>query len=93
MEISTIAVKQKRLKDWTRFVEREVSDPKIKGQISEHLRRFSDLLFRCFEKGEISQADAQLISNLEQQLESLNEEARLSVVPQNSLSRAADDSY
>ncbi|MBX7137838.1 MAG: hypothetical protein K1X83_07620 [Oligoflexia bacterium] len=77
MDISVLAAKQKRLKDWTLFLESEVTDPKMRERIEQALRSFANTLFRCWDKGAIDQADAEQLGDLERILEQLNEEARL----------------
>lgn len=82
MLLKEIATKQKRLKDWKDWLEHETQDPQIRRLTGDALKEYSDLLFRCWELGQISAADGTKLQDLERKLEQLNEEARLRVVPQ-----------
>lgn len=81
MSLKELSVKQKRLKDWKYWLEHETQDPEIKQQTAQTLKSYSELLFNCWDKGEISQGDHAKFEDLERKLEQLNEEARLRVVP------------
>ncbi len=84
-----LAEKQKRLKDWKYWLEHETEDPAIKVQTSQTLQNYSELLFNCWEKGQISIDDSRKLEDLERRLEQLNEEARLRVVARSSGSAKA----
>ena len=79
MDLSTLAVKQKRLKDWTLFFEHEVSDQKLRARTDRALKSYANLLFRCFDKGAVSEHDVEQIDDTERVLEDLSEEARLTI--------------
>lgn len=81
MKIATLPIRQKRFKDWSVFAEKEISDPAIKSACQHKLRSYGDLLVKCFEAAEVSDNQELALLSLERELELLNEEARLSVVP------------
>ena len=78
-DLSRLAAKQKRLKDWTLFANNEVSDQQLKQRTTRALAQFQQALSSCWEKNEVTASDIQRIEDLERQLEQLNDEARLQV--------------
>lgn len=81
MELSELAKKQKRIKDWADFIaEGGVQDPGMRAEINSILGEFKKALARCWEAKQISSADALLIADYERRLQQLNEEARMTVV-------------
>ena len=78
MELYQLAAKQKRARDWQRFLdEGETSDKPIINQTKELLEEFRSALSQAAQAGAISPELKAKIIDLERQLEQLNEEARL----------------
>lgn len=80
MDLSALASKQKRLKDWTQFSESEVQSEHIRVRFNEALSGYKAALAQCWKQGKISPNDEQVLADIERQLEQLDEEARLTVV-------------
>lgn len=81
MELSELAKKQKRIKDWADFIaDGGVQDAGMRAEITSILGEFKKALARCWEAKQISDADALLIADYERRLQQLNEEARMTVV-------------
>ncbi len=78
-DLSRLAAKQKRLKDWSRFTKQEVVDAGLRSTIDASLKQFRDALATCWDAGSVSEEMAKHIENLERSLEELNEAARLKV--------------
>lgn len=81
MKLSSLASKQKRAKDWEEFVKTEEVSEELCARTVEAVRDFRAVLARCWEKREITEADAAEIADRERRLEILNEEARLVAKP------------
>ena len=79
MELSALTRRQKRIKDWTNFLEHSVKDVRIKSRTLELINGLRSAIGRCFEEQKINEADERLMRDYERQLELLNEEARLHV--------------
>ncbi len=84
MDISILALKQKRLKDWSEFVEREVQDLAVQTRMRKTLRDYSALIFACFQRNSVDQDDILLFEDLERMLQELTEQGRLRVTPKSS---------
>jgi len=80
MDLSQLAAKQKRVKDWSNFLENEVQPSDLKGRTASKLKEYRNLLARCWQDQEISEKDELAILSLERDLVRLNEEARMRVV-------------
>lgn len=78
MRMTLLAQKQKRLQNWTRLLP-SISDPLLKRRMEKALREFRRVLAEAWESGESARYDAEIL-DLERQLESLDEEVRLTVV-------------
>jgi hypothetical protein len=81
MDLATISAKQKRVKDWMEGLETTVQDRNLREKTADVLKQYRSVLFRCWDAQAINATDAQQIADLERQLERLNEEARMTVVP------------
>lgn len=82
MDLTRLAAKQKRLQSWLAFVEEGgVQGAALKRSTLDALSRYKTLLARCWESKEINTENAERLSDLERELESLNESARMTVVP------------
>jgi hypothetical protein len=81
MELSALARKQKRCKDWLDFVEQGgVQDPKMRTEVLTQLDAFRKYLAKCWEAKVITPQDEGKIVDLERRLEQLNEESRMTTV-------------
>ena len=81
MDLSLLAAKQKRIKDWNDFVaEGGVQDARLKSEVVSAIDRFKKVLVKCWEEQKISPEDEQMIRDCERKLEQLNEESRMTVV-------------
>ena len=81
MELSQLAIHQKRIKDWSDFIaEGGVQSAQLKEEILSTLTQFKKVLARCWEAKTISSQDEAEISDFERRLQQLNEEARMTVV-------------
>lgn len=82
MELSQLAAKQKRAKDWQRFIdEGETHDRDLITQTRALLNDFRSALAEAAQAGAVSQTLEARIVDLERKLEQLNEEARLCARP------------
>ena len=81
MELSSLARKQKRIKDWSTYLEEHVFDEGLKRRTSETLQQYRNLIAKCWEQERISESDELHLVSLERELEELNEEARMTIVP------------
>ena len=78
MELYQLAAKQKRARDWQRFIEEsEISDKPIITQTKAYLAEYRSALSQAAQAGAISTELKGKILDLERKLEQLNEEARL----------------
>lgn len=81
MELSQLAIKQKRVKDWADFIsEGGAQSPALKEEIIATLGQFKKVLARCWEAQQISAQDESEMLDFERRLQQLNEEARMTVV-------------
>ena len=81
MELSLLAAKQKRVKDWAAFVAQGgVQDAHLKSEVVSTLDQFKKLLAKCWEAKKIDAADEAQIKDFERRLEQLNESSRMTVV-------------
>lgn len=76
MELSSLAAKQKRIKDLSALL-LEVQKPTVRAHFEQVLSEFKSVLAECWRAGEITAVDEHRILDLERQLEALGEEARL----------------
>lgn len=81
MELSVLAGKQKRLKDWMEALPVMVQDDDLRRKTAETANRYRSLLARCWESQAITAKDEEEMHGLERQLEKLNELARMTVIP------------
>lgn len=81
MKLSALAARQKRLKFWNTFVKEQVQDKTLRLTYVDQLKLYRNLLARCWEHGQITQADERELDDLERRIEDLNEQARQTVVP------------
>lgn len=77
MELSALAAKQKRLKDWQEFAKVGIPDESLRAKTLAAAQELSGVLTACWKAGAISAEEAQRIGDLERRLEQLNEDARL----------------
>ena len=91
MELSSLAAKQKRLKDWREGLAYMVQDERLRQKTSEAVDKLSAVLVRCWENQAISEKDAADIVDLERQLERMNELARMTVIPKHFLAELEGD--
>ena len=80
MELTDLAAKQKRIAVWKAYAENEVQEPGLRQRTLDRLREFSRVLAEVWTKQLISDSDQTRITSLERELQSLNEEARMTVV-------------
>ena len=81
MELSQLAKKQKRIKDWSDFIaDGGVQPAALKQEMLSTLNEFKKVLARCWEAQAISAQDERTISDFERRLQQFNEEARMTVV-------------
>ncbi|MCB0329136.1 MAG: hypothetical protein KDD70_05720 [Bdellovibrionales bacterium] len=81
-DLSGLSRRQKRLKDWSHFLETEVSNSnlnnsEIRVQLTDTLKLYRNLIAKCWESESISRDDSASLTDLERQLEQLTEDARL----------------
>lgn len=81
MNLSSLARREKRLKDWSEFLATEVHDEELCRRTSLALQQYRNLLTKCWENGEVGEEDETQLQSAERELEELNEEARMTVVP------------
>lgn len=79
MDLTAIAAKQKRLRDWSEFLETKGLPERLRQRVSTTLELYRKVLFECWESKQISPDSAFKIADLERTLEDLNEEIRLQV--------------
>lgn len=91
MELSSLAAKQKRVKDWREGLSFMVQDESLRKKTKEQIQRLEAVLLRCWESQAITEKDALEIADLERQLERANELARVTVVPK-AYSKSRNDS-
>ena len=77
MNLRALSRKQKRLKDWSQFLESEVKHHEIRVQMADTLKLYRNLLAKCWESETVSEEDDATIQDLERQLEQMTEDARL----------------
>lgn len=78
MDLSKLAIKQKRLNFLQSWVDRkEVHDEAVKVQMIDLLKVYRNLLATCWEKKECDADDESKLQNLDRQLRNLHEESRL----------------
>jgi len=80
MKLSQLAAKQKRVRDWSQFLETQVQPDDLKVRTSSRLKEYRNLLARCWQEQVITEKDEFAILSLERELVKLNEEARVRVV-------------
>ena len=81
MDLSLLATRQKRIKDWTDFVtEGGVQDPSLKTKVIETIAQLKKAIVQCWENQKVTAEDEKVIEDLERQLQQLNEESRMTVV-------------
>lgn len=81
MELSALARKQKRLKDWLEFIQDGgVQDPHQRSQALQTLESYKRAIAKCWQIKVISPDDERTISDLERRLEQLNEESRMTTI-------------
>lgn len=77
MDLRSLTRKQKRLKDWTAYLESEVSDKATKLSMTEELKLYRNLLAKVWEEEKITEEDQAEIEDLERKIEQLADDARL----------------
>lgn len=77
MNLTDLARKHKRARDWLIFAEDSLSDPVMKKQIVSEVRNYEQLLTNLWRQGDISESDSSRVVELEHKLQELHEEARL----------------
>ena len=81
MELTSLAIKNKRVKDWQHFAESEIFDDRLKSRVLQTLGLYKSTLLKVWHAGAASAEDEQKILDFERQLEEFNEQARLRVGP------------
>jgi len=77
MQLSHLAAKQKRAKDWQQFLDDgETKNPELISQTKSLLAEFRIALAAAAQESDISAASEAKIIDLERRLEQLNEESR-----------------
>jgi hypothetical protein len=80
MKLPSLAAKQKRILDWTEFMEHGgIPDAHLRERTAAALTAFKEVIAKCWAEGVINAEDEARIVDLERTLELLNEEARLRV--------------
>jgi hypothetical protein len=87
MELSLLAARQKRAKDWSEALENALLDQALRDRTRQRLSDYKGLLLKCWEEQAVSADAAQKLADLERELESLNELARVTVVPKRGASQ------
>ena len=80
LPLARIEAKQKRLKDWYQRLDSVVECNDLRIKIVDGLKSYRNLLARCFEAGEVTPDLFSQIEDLERQLETFFEDARVSPV-------------
>ena len=78
MDLSRLAARQKRLKDWTAFLD-QVHREELRVEILDTLKLYRNQLAKCWEQETVPQEDYKHLFDLERELERLNEKARVTV--------------
>lgn len=81
MELSRLAGINKRIKDWIEYSENSVEDTALRKQINQEAQTLMQFIAKLWNAGVITPQDQQKLLDSERKLESLHEEARLTVVP------------
>ena len=77
MDLRSLTRKQKRLKDWTNFLEQEVVDDATRVSLTNELKNYRNLLAKVWEEERVSEEDEASIDDLERRIEQLADDARL----------------
>jgi hypothetical protein len=78
MELRELSRKQKRLNDWSQFLKSETTCTTPLGtQMAELLKRYRNLLARCWEEEFISENEQHALEDLERQLQQTMNDLRL----------------
>lgn len=78
MDLSTLAAKQKRVRDWSEFLFTDGLDESLRLELGTTLELYKKVLVSCWERQTISADDQRLMASYERQLEELNDRVRLS---------------
>ena len=78
MDLSTLAAKQKRVRDWSEFLFTDGLDEALRLELGTTLELYKKVLVSCWERQTISADDQRLMASYERQLEELNDRVRLS---------------
>lgn len=77
LSLDRLAAKQKRVREWQLFAEKEVSNPDLKKHMLDICTRFNSALAQLWEEGKVSDEQARNLRDLERQLNDVFEDARL----------------
>ena len=77
MNLSSLAAKQKRIRDWQDFARRGAIPEALRAVTLADLKSLQEVLAECWASGAISAEQERRIADLERRLEQQNEEARL----------------
>ena len=77
MDLSLLAVKQKRLANWQRVLQEQVVNADLKRTFFDSLKAYRNLLTKIWREGTVTGETAQELADLERTLDQLDERARL----------------
>jgi len=77
MDLQELSRKQKRLHDWSQFLKDDAEEYSLRIQMAELLKRYRNILARCWEEEFISENQKKTIEDLERQLEQTMNDLRL----------------
>jgi len=77
MNTQRLAAKQKRIKDWDKAKSDFNSHPRLAHEIEDALKKYRNLLAKCWEEGHVTENEASEIEDLEARIDQLHEESRL----------------
>ena len=81
MDLSQLATKQKRIKNWSDFIaEGGVQDPELRSLMEKTIQEFKLVLARCWQAKGATPEDQTAILDCERKLEEFDERARMTVV-------------
>lgn len=81
MELTDLARKHKRARDWILFTEENLTDPALKAKLLSEVRAYEEFLTNLWRQGAVSEVDAKRVLDMENRLNALHEEARLHFGP------------
>ena len=77
MKLSDLSRKQKRIQEWSSFLQEEKIDEDRRANFVEMLKSYKNLIAKCWESDLISEEDQKRILDWERRLEQCFDDARL----------------